>query len=66
MIKWGIIGLGNMARKFASSIGETNNSKLIGEIDLDPFFSPPQFRLLETSKISKMYSVTFGRNSQTW
>ena len=30
MIKWGIIGLGNMARKFASSIEETNNSKLIG------------------------------------
>tara|TARA_B100000963_G_scaffold9905_1_gene7769 strand:- start:6223 stop:7206 length:984 start_codon:yes stop_codon:yes gene_type:complete len=30
MIKWGIIGLGNMARKFANSIDETKNSKLIG------------------------------------
>lgn len=30
MIKWGIIGLGNMAHKFASSIKETNNSKLVG------------------------------------
>ena len=29
MIKWGIIGLGNMARKFANSIEETKNSKLI-------------------------------------
>ena len=35
MIKWGIIGLGNMARKFASSIGETNNSKLIGIASLN-------------------------------
>ncbi len=30
MIKWGIIGLGNMAPKFANSIDETKNSKLIG------------------------------------
>ena len=29
MIKWGIIGLGNMAQKFANSIGETDNAKLI-------------------------------------
>ena len=28
MIKWGIIGLGNMAQKFAHSIKETNNAKL--------------------------------------
>jgi len=29
MIKWGVIGLGNMAQKFASSIKETDNAKLI-------------------------------------
>ena len=28
MIKWGIIGLGNMAQKFAHSIKETDNAKL--------------------------------------
>ena len=30
MINWGIIGLGNMANKFASSINEVKNSKLLG------------------------------------
>ena len=30
MINWGIIGLGNMADKFASSISEVKNSKLLG------------------------------------
>ena len=30
MIKWGIIGLGNMGQKFASAIKETSNSKIIG------------------------------------
>ena len=30
MINWGIIGLGNMANKFASSISEVKNSKLLG------------------------------------
>tara|TARA_B110000263_G_scaffold239019_1_gene240826 strand:- start:56 stop:1042 length:987 start_codon:yes stop_codon:yes gene_type:complete len=29
MIKWGVIGLGNMAQKFANSIKETDNAKLI-------------------------------------
>ena len=29
MIKWGIVGLGNMAQKFAHSIKETNNAKLL-------------------------------------
>ena len=29
MIKWGAIGLGNMAQKFANSIKETDNAKLI-------------------------------------
>jgi len=29
MIRWGIIGLGNMAQKFAHSIKETDNAKLI-------------------------------------
>ena len=29
MINWGIIGLGNMANRFASSINEVKNSKLI-------------------------------------
>jgi dihydrodiol dehydrogenase / D-xylose 1-dehydrogenase (NADP) len=29
MIRWGIIGLGNMAQKFAQSIKENNNAKLI-------------------------------------
>ena len=30
MINWGIIGLGNMANRFASSISEVKNSKLLG------------------------------------
>ena len=30
MINWGIVGLGNMGYKFASSLEETNNSKLGG------------------------------------
>ena len=30
MINWGIIGLGNMANSFASSISEVKNSKLLG------------------------------------
>tara|TARA_B100000780_G_C21087519_1_gene438178 strand:+ start:464 stop:1447 length:984 start_codon:yes stop_codon:yes gene_type:complete len=29
MIRWGIIGLGNMAQKFAHSIKETDNAKLV-------------------------------------
>ena len=29
MIKWGIIGLGNMAQKFANSIQETDNARLV-------------------------------------
>ncbi len=29
MIKWGIVGLGNMAQKFAHSVKETDNAKLI-------------------------------------
>jgi len=35
MINWGIIGLGNMAQKFASSIIETKNSKLVGIASLN-------------------------------
>lgn len=35
MIKWGIIGLGNMAHKFASSIKETTNSKLVAIASLN-------------------------------
>ena len=30
MINWGIIGLWNMANRFASSISEVKNSKLLG------------------------------------
>ena len=30
MINWGIIGLGNMANKFASSLNGVKNSKLLG------------------------------------
>ena len=30
MINWGIIGLGNMANKFASSLSEVKNSRLLG------------------------------------
>lgn len=30
MINWGIIGLGNIANKFASAIKEVNNAKLLG------------------------------------
>ena len=35
MIKWGIIGLGNMGQKFANAIAETSNSKLTGAASLD-------------------------------
>ena len=35
MINWGVIGLGNMAQKFASSITETKNSKLTGIASLN-------------------------------
>ena len=30
MINWGIIGLGSMANRFASSISEVKNTKLLG------------------------------------
>ena len=30
MINWGIIGLGGMANRFASAIGEVKNAKLLG------------------------------------
>ena len=29
MIKWGIVGLGNMASRFANAIKEVNNAKLV-------------------------------------
>lgn len=35
MINWGIVGLGNMGYKFASSLEETNNSKLGGIASLN-------------------------------
>ena len=35
MIKWGIVGLGNMGQKFANAIAETSNSKLTGAASLD-------------------------------
>ena len=35
MIKWGIIGLGNMGQKFASAIKETRNSKIVGVASKD-------------------------------
>ena len=35
MIKWGIIGLGNMGQKVASAIKETSNSKIISIASLD-------------------------------
>lgn len=35
MIKWGIVGLGNMAHKFANSIKETDNSQLVGIASLN-------------------------------
>ena len=35
MIKWGIIGLGNMGQKFASAIKETSNSKIISVASQD-------------------------------
>ena len=35
MIKWGIIGLGNMGQKFASAIAETSNSDIVGVASLD-------------------------------
>ena len=35
MIKWGIIGLGNMGQKFANAITETSNSSLVSVASLD-------------------------------
>tara|TARA_B100001059_G_C17799519_1_gene565261 strand:- start:664 stop:1659 length:996 start_codon:yes stop_codon:yes gene_type:complete len=35
MIRWGIIGLGNMARNFANSIKEINNAKINGIVSLN-------------------------------
>ena len=35
MINWGIVGLGNMANKFASSIRDVNNVRLHGISSLD-------------------------------
>ena len=35
MIKWGIVGLGNMAHKFANSIKETDNSRLVAIASLN-------------------------------
>ena len=35
MIKWGIVGLGNMGQKFANAIKETSNSRLAGVASLD-------------------------------
>jgi len=35
MIKWGVIGLGNMGQKFANSIKETDNAKLIAVSSLN-------------------------------
>ena len=35
MIKWGIIGLGNMGQKFASAMKETSNAKIISVASQD-------------------------------
>ncbi len=35
MIRWGIIGLGNMGQKFASAIKETSNSKIVSVASKD-------------------------------
>ena len=35
MIKWGILGLGNMAQKFSNAILETSNAKLIAVASLN-------------------------------
>ena len=35
MIRWGIVGLGNMAHKFANSIKETDNSRLVAIASLN-------------------------------
>ena len=35
MIKWGIIGLGNMGQKFGTAIKETSNSKITSVASLD-------------------------------
>ena len=35
MIKWGIIGLGNMGQKFANAIKETSNSKIVSVASKD-------------------------------
>ena len=52
MINWGIIGLGNMANKFASSINEVKNSKLLG-IASTSFFRLKSFG--EKYNIDKKY-----------
>ena len=35
IIKWGIIGLGNIALKFAQAFNEISNSKLLGIASID-------------------------------
>ena len=35
MVKWGIVGLGNMAHKFAQSINEVDNAQLSGIASLN-------------------------------
>jgi len=51
MINWGIVGLGNMGHKFASSIVETNNSKLKGIASLN-------------SKRLKIFQETFNVDNE--
>ena len=66
MIKWGIIGAGNMARHFANAIKEVDNAKLVAisstnNKNLDSFGQEfkiePKFRFNEYSRITKCNEV---------
>ena len=48
-MNWGIIGLGNMAKKFAISINQLENTALLG-ISSSSFFKNRQFNWLDKNE----------------
>ena len=54
MVNWGIIGLGNIANKFANSIKELKNCKLLGIASKDPWI-PPKKIVVETRSKQEYY-----------
>ena len=59
MINWGIIGLGNMANKFASAINEIDNAKLLGVSSLT---DEKLINFSEKYKIQKKYTFNKYEN----